>query len=308
MGPRGDYGPATIEGNTVQFFLKGYEMSTPATTTGGYASRARDARSNRGFRPAEGLYQGLFKNWEFKTSKSGNQMFVLEFKVLQGPTLEVTEQFAKSPKRVLRCQYVLSVPHHFDSFLILLEDLGVDLSTVRTIEQDPEYTDFRNIFDQVERRPPTCELKVKHQKDSDQNYNLDVKKIERIFTAPAPSSAAIAPALAAAPTAAPAPAAAPEPVPAPAAPTPAPAPAAAPAPVAAPVAPATPAEPLKVNGYTLDQYLQVGWTLETLAADPTLAVLIPKPAAAPSAAPAPVPAAAPVSAAAPAPNGDRPWY
>lgn len=241
-----------------------------------YAERAKTARQNQGFRPPEGAYAGRFRGWEFKRSNEGNPQFILDWKVLQGPNPETTARFQASQKMGLRQRFVLSVDFQFDAFLVLLEDMGADLSAIRSTAEDPEYVDFRALLDRVEKRPPDAELAVTYPKKVNpqypNSYNLSVKKVEKVLEG--------------------------QPAVAPVAPT---------APVAPAPAPAAPAAP----ALTRESMLAAGWTDETLRANPQYAhlaapALVVEAVPVPPAPPAPVAPSAPPAPPAPAPAG-RKW-
>lgn len=147
----------------------------------GYAERAKQAKKNRGFRPPEGEYKVRLADWELTTSRtSGNKMFVLDWKVLEGPDADTTTEM-KAKNRKLRNRFILSNDFSFDNMLAFLDDVGADLSQVREIEEDPEYSDFKEIFESLDKNAPDAVVNIKNQADSNQYYNLYFKEVEPVL-------------------------------------------------------------------------------------------------------------------------------
>ena len=247
-----------------------------------YADMARAQREERKFRTPEGDYTTLYKGFTYGTSGKGHPQITIELKPIAGNIDPAILKKLEDKKRTIKYYFTFSpgTPWAFPDFLIFLQDLGADLGAVRPKEQDPDFEDLRAVLTQAERTPPEIKVAVKHQKNSS-NYNVVLKEVEQIF-----NTAGAAPAVT------------------PAAPL-----------AAAPVAPGAPVIPAvdpaaatvaTVDGFSLEQMIAAGWTVETLAADPKYAILVPTPAAAAPVAPTPAPAA-PVAptpaqpAAAPAP-------
>ena len=157
----------------------------------GYSDRARDAREGS-VRPPEGEYGVRFKGWEFKYSKPqpatpgkpaqpAKPMFVVDWKpVSSNLGLEVIDKLTRM-KKVIRCRYILTVNHHFDNLLALLEDMGADLSALPALETDPDFLGFRGLFDQLEKRPPDAKIKLFHNKDNTQYYDIKMVSVEKVL-------------------------------------------------------------------------------------------------------------------------------
>ena len=254
-----------------------------------YAQLAASHREEKKFRMPEGNYTVLFKGYKYEISQKGkgSPMITMELKPLEAPTQEILQKL-NSKGRVIRHRFVFSpaTPWGIGDFVVFLQDLGADLSQCRPLEQDPEMLDLRAWLDAAERTPPAIKIDVKHQKNSNVHYNVNILEVQPIWgpaaqvaaptAAPAAQPAAVAPAAqpaVAQPAAAPAPAQA--------------APAAAPAPAAQPAvaAPAQEAPPAAVAPAPAAQPAAVAPAAQPAVAQPAAA---PAPAqAAPAAAPAP---------------------
>lgn len=149
-----------------------------------YADRAQARRASRGFRPPEGEYRLRFKEWSMPSSKSqknlGESYFKLEFKVLEAPDADTKAKFEKN-NRKLNCKFFPFVTYSFDDFLTLLEDFGADLFKLRSYEDDPDMEDLKALLDVAEKKSPDMTGTLKHQKDSDQYYNLYLKDVEKVL-------------------------------------------------------------------------------------------------------------------------------
>lgn len=157
----------------------------------GYKQRAADAKKNRNWRPAEGVYIALFKDHEFrqarkaKPGKPRNWMDRVEFKPLRGPSQEAINDFYGTKKRIIRTQFVISQEGFgFDEWLELLADLGADLAQCREEADDPQYEDLREIMTRAELTPFQVRIEIVHQDDG-QNYNVKFREVQQIFGLPA---------------------------------------------------------------------------------------------------------------------------
>ena len=155
-------------------------QETTQTPVQSYADRSRQAREDRMFRFGAGEYIGRFKDWKFKKSKKNNDMFELEFKVIQAPTPEILEK-ARLKDRKIIARFTMSVDFQFDNFLNFLEDLGADLSQCRPQAQDPQFMDFRAILDELERLSPDLKMELKPQQDDPRYYDVYFRDVQEIL-------------------------------------------------------------------------------------------------------------------------------
>lgn len=160
-------------------------MNTGNTTS--YADMSKSHREEKKFKMPNGTYKGLFKGHKYAMGKTtNNPMITLEFKPLSAPNPETLKKL-NDKNRLLVKRFVFSpkAPFQFGDFLNFMEDLGVDLSTIRPFDEDPDLKDLRAYLDQAERTPFEVELETKQQKDASQYYDIKFKDVQKIFnTAP----------------------------------------------------------------------------------------------------------------------------
>lgn len=167
----------------------------------GYAQRAAERRQNQGLKFPAGDYKFLMKGFavEYGKKPPKNKMITLELGIDEGPAehKEIIDKLIEKNRR-FKHRFVFSENGFgFDDFLLFLEDLGADLSKVRSESEDPEHADLIAVLRQTDRRPPTLEGTIEW-KEGSQFPNFKMRKVERVFNASAASTTA-APAPAPAP-------------------------------------------------------------------------------------------------------------
>jgi hypothetical protein len=153
-----------------------------------FAERVKQAKEGRkSFRNPEGIYKCKFKDWEFKKSQGGDDMFVLRFKFLSIESLidtsldvdDMTDKI-KEQGKLLEMKLFPKLDFHFDHLLEILSDAGADLSKFN--EVDTKFTDIKNKLEELGDLAPKSRVRVKHQKEGERTYtNYRVYEIEKIL-------------------------------------------------------------------------------------------------------------------------------
>jgi hypothetical protein len=153
-----------------------------------FAERVRQAKEGRkGFRNPEGVYKTKFKDWEFKKSQNGEDMFILRFKFMGVESLtdatldvdEITEKIREQGK-LIEMKLFPKLDFHFDHVLEILSDAGADLS--KFDEKDKKFTDIKNKLEELADLAPKCRIRSKHQKEHEKTYvNYRVYEIDKVF-------------------------------------------------------------------------------------------------------------------------------
>lgn len=118
-------------------------------------------------RTPDGEYHVVWKDWDFKKSRAGNDMYVMNWKIVKGELKGTTKQ----------TYYVTSLAFHVTALLEIVEEMGADL------EKLDDLKDLAKVFEKVEEgKPPQATLVAKN-KDEKSQTNLSIKGVEKVLSA-----------------------------------------------------------------------------------------------------------------------------
>lgn len=112
--------------------------------------RVKKAQEARKFKLSEGIHGTVMFSWTFKKSKSGNEMFEIEFKPRTAPegAPENYMETLKDKKRMIKMVFLPSLDFQYDILLELLEAFGAPLEDFD--EEDTTFKDIKGFLNKME--------------------------------------------------------------------------------------------------------------------------------------------------------------
>jgi len=127
-----------------------------------YSERAKQAKADRNFKVPTGRYKGPLKSFDCKPNGAGNMMMTAGFMPAVILSEDVKAQHPDLISKIMakkkECRKYMTLhnptskfnPHAgFEEQLILLADAGYNVDQCRSLDQDPNYEDFKSLWHQM---------------------------------------------------------------------------------------------------------------------------------------------------------------